>query len=112
MKMSAATSPTNTAAIASIVSMMRSITLRFTDHPSPCFSPLIQPLPRGRGARTEESKASLVLSDARLKGLVDLIGIAAGLGDGVGPLLLQWLDGGLPGFDLVRRQFIDLVTRR
>ena len=36
--MSAATSPTNNAAIASIVSMMRSMTLRFTRHRHPARS--------------------------------------------------------------------------
>src|SRR6266851_4122874 len=95
MKMSAATSPTNKAAIASIVSMMRSMTLRFTT-PSPRS---VRPLQAGG-----------VLGDAGLEFLVDLVRIAARLGDGVGPLLLQRRDHRLPGLELVGRQRVDLMT--
>src|SRR6185312_6407631 len=97
MKISAATSPTNKAAIASIVSMMRSITLRFTPT-------------SGSAARPSEPRA--VLLDAVLELLPDLVGVAAGLGDRVGPLLLQRCGGGLPGLQLVGGERIDLVTRQ
>src|SRR5262249_53176769 len=97
IKMSAATSPTNKAAIASIVSMMRSMTLRFTAPPY---------------GRPGASQAGAVLGDAVLELLVDLVRVAARLGHGVGPLLVQRGDHRLPGLELVGRQRIDLVPGR
>src|SRR5689334_22104842 len=92
MKMSAATSPTNKAAIASIVSMMRSMTLRFM--------------------AKRWSEPGAVLGQRLLEFLVERVGVAAALGDGVGPLLLQRLGRGLPCLHLVGRQRVDLVACR
>src|SRR5690242_18967253 len=91
-KMSAATRPTNKAEIASIGSMMRSITQRFM--------------------AKRRSDAGAVLGDAGFELLVDRVGIAARLGDSFGALLVQRRDHLLPRLELVGRQRIDLMPGR
>src|SRR5215475_2284003 len=124
MKTSAATMPTNTAAVISIASMMRSMTLRGAGVVlSRVTCPLTPPLsPAGRGSApsfplrqclTLErcSITRLVLLKRSLQLLEHGVGVVARLAHAVGPLLVQRLGRLLPLVELRRRDRVDLVSR-
>src|SRR5262249_45840206 len=124
MKTSAATMPTNMAAVISIASMMRSMTLRGAgDVLSRVTCPLTRPSPRREeGARRASdcvsvltprrcSIARLVLLERSLQLLEHRVRVVARLAHAVGPLLVQRFGRLLPLVELRRRDRVDLVSR-